>query len=671
MDLIYVNDSPIILASKRFNNIDYVTDASGKIYTFDGTDFVLVHTWAGHIIRSFFENQGKLYGVGHDVFDKLIKLENGVWSEVNIPLTRRITYPIEFNGKVNFIINESVAGEYNTAMYEYNNEVLTLVKRFYDRHINGVCIYNDKLHYLYTIYRGCGIINFDVNYTETNILALGNNDSYDDVGSLFVAFNQLQFLGMTRTTVYSFSQALSIKELQYEIIGNIGFNGKVYSLSDNYTEIITFDQAFNKTSEYIAGAGKTISTLFSFESNILYVNIAQGDMSLDTPMKLYKFVIAEDPVEPGETVYPCKLSRNPIVVQANTEHGALDSFKFELFVKENTELIVTLDGSPDQDGVMLFQVEQLLDKVLSYDLPDPAQIKACPNLLKEFTFLKKETYGDVATVIESEEKFYVQKGGLSYLDFPGNTFFTSNRKKFLTWQPDKKFVSPEQPEWLFYNTLNNDFDNLYRHCKIYYTDGSYSFATPELKGSAQNKILSIPVGLINMANLDAGKMVYKYTVWVSKSDDPNSDTGKSEERTFVIDYDYYENDRLFIFQNSLGAFETIRCVGRAEQSIEVSSQTGAGSVPANYIGQTPKYLNINSSYRDIMKVSTGNMNKVWRNHFAHEFLFSENRFEFINGKFVPIVLATDKIIFNKDSEYLTGLTFEYMYAFDNYAYSII
>jgi hypothetical protein len=94
-------------------------------------------------------------------------------------------------------------------------------------------------------------------------------------------------------------------------------------------------------------------------------------------------------------------------------------------------------------------------------------------------------------------------------------------------------------------------------------------------------------------------------------------------------------------------------------------------VPANYIGQTPKYLNINSSYRDIMKVSTGNMNKVWRNHFAHEFLFSENRFEFINGKFVPIVLATDKIIFNKDSEYLTGLTFEYMYAFDNYAYSII
>src|SRR5699024_1526775 len=155
---------------------------------------------------------------------------------------------------------------------------------------------------------------------------------------------------------------------------------------------------------------------------------------------------------------------------------------------------------------------------------------------------------------------------------------------FLTWQPNNKRVTPDQQEYLYYLTTNQAYTTLYMHGQATFSDGTTADIPSKSIIGATDKLCIIPVGYgqLGLADLDATKTVKKYSICVNKSADPTALENRSEDRTYVLDHQYYKHTRYFLYQNSLGGFETLRCTGKFTDKIEVLQQEGQRVLPANY-----------------------------------------------------------------------------------------
>ena len=167
-------------------------------------------------------------------------------------------------------------------------------------------------------------------------------------------------------------------------------------------------------------------------------------------------------------------------------------------------------------------------------------------------------------------KTKIMRGGLSrmmlaYLESisqqPADYFFSN--KKFLSWIPNNIPVHPHQPIRLFF--YNKEGSPATLKSKVYFTDGTNQTITYNTNPAL---LLECSVGGMDLRlqNIDINKVVDKYTVWVEA-------TGwKSEEKTFIMDHSYYENNDLFFFRNSLGFFETFWSHGYRDESLRVERE---------------------------------------------------------------------------------------------------
>jgi hypothetical protein len=371
------------------------------------------------------------------------------------------------------------------------------------------------------------------------------------------------------------------------------------------------------------------------------------------------------------------LSKNPIAVQLITANYQQPNFRFEVDIRVKNDVgndystLCTLKCFPDTSGYAVFDARQILATCLSPDFPafNQAAISTCVNIIKSWKPVIKELWGDPPTVrsLSDPTPNQVLMGGLSFVDFPGNNILEQN--KFLTWQPNNKIVSKDQQEFLYYNTIGKSLLNIRVHINAHFSDGSESIQHLSRPLSSEG-ILIIPSGYsqLQLETLFPGKTIEKYTIWLNESDDPASQSKRSEERTYQVDFDYYKQVRYFIYQNSFGSIETLRCTGNISRDNQFDKLTGKRILSAEYSPADMQYFDFDVKNRPVIKCNTGQLYRAWKDHLQ-EFYQSGFIYEIVGNRFIPVVLVSDKLKLSDLLDNTHADEFEYRYAHENNAYS--
>lgn len=164
--------------------------------------------------------------------------------------------------------------------------------------------------------------------------------------------------------------------------------------------------------------------------------------------------------------------------------------------------------------------------------------------------------------------FYVLSGGVAAGAIDTQLFLKSN---FLTWQPQTRRVSYHEPQWLLYVAL--------QACSVKVT-GYFAEVDPvtvTLKELAELTQYSLDLNYGRIRGLFDKQPTY-YDVWVEAG---------GERLSFVQRYVLREDDAdttdCFVFENSLGGFDTIRFTGDRKEVAEAESRN------AVFDGDTGEY----------------------------------------------------------------------------------
>jgi hypothetical protein len=305
----------------------------------------------------------------------------------------------------------------------------------------------------------------------------------------------------------------------------------------------------------------------------------------------------------------------------------------------------------------------------------------CTNINKRWFVKLTEVYGtnpvgNIYTRVPSSptQFFRAIKGGLNHQDErAGYGYYTDvveayfkNEAQFLTWRYARRTVSPNQPEWLYLLHTDNAAE-VYVKCKVYYTDGTDLTYTAHavLSGPFENHIWRYPIGYsqINIAAQDPTKTVKKWDIYL-ENDQANQITGSI---TYMLDLPYH-NERFFLYENSLGGWDTLRAIGAHKSGVEVNAKEFSTILPYQFSADSFEATgNYNTSYSEIFEASTGALKSKKELLQLKDFLISEH-IRIVDPlantiTTLPVVIERDSFDLVEDDNHAYYLNFKYRHAF--------
>ena len=153
--------------------------------------------------------------------------------------------------------------------------------------------------------------------------------------------------------------------------------------------------------------------------------------------------------------------------------------------------------------------------------------------------------------------FYVLPGGVAAQSIDTPLFLKSN---FLTWQPQTRRVSYHEPQWLRYVAIHVCTAKV----KGYFASGDP--VTVTLKEMTAGRLYCLDMNYGRIRGLFEKQPVY-YDVWVE------SDDGRlSFVQRYVLREEDSDSADYFVFENSLGGYDTIRFTGDRKEVGESESR---------------------------------------------------------------------------------------------------
>ncbi|MCA8830190.1 SprB repeat-containing protein [Hymenobacter pini] len=232
----------------------------------------------------------------------------------------------------------------------------------------------------------------------------------------------------------------------------------------------------------------------------------------------------------------------------------------------------------DRDGRTVFEVQELLEPFVDCQFPAvagglvPDIVQARRNFCRFYLSYQERVDGELSAGITSELSYLVH-GGLSFEEAARGTWFNGFQdvqKPFLTWEPLRKRVTREQPEWL-YLLVPADTTSVVRQVRVYLSDGSSpAFALGRYDDVRRHEVYILPC---SFAALDLGRFelsavrVLRWEVWASDQDG----SPVSEVRTYELDGRYQHTPRYFLYGNSLGGVNTLPAFGRSD--VQLATKT--------------------------------------------------------------------------------------------------
>ena len=351
----------------------------------------------------------------------------------------------------------------------------------------------------------------------------------------------------------------------------------------------------------------------------------------------------------------------------------------------------------DYDGNVTFNFSEYLTTLMNNHLVpyftfpfDPANLlKRFPEYVMPFYAGFAERYDGTIKKVHFDTLRYAVPGGLNRetiiaYNTLGTSFFDveDNQKAFLTWAPDFKQSSPAVPEKLFFYLGAAPSYGIARIAyTVYFTDGTHATgALPEIEVQPNDVVeLSIGYSALNLDTTYPTQTVSSWSVWFQGAEGTAIEETPvytffdvSEKRTFVLDPAYYENERIFIFQNSFGkAWDVVRFTGKgyADIALEFLSATNENTSEVTfYNAPSVKFA---ASELQKLRVNSGWVTKEMKDYFR-ELLLSKEVYELIDDQIFPVIITTDKSKEHLvDDQYLYNLEIEYDRAYRDFFFQNI
>lgn len=231
---------------------------------------------------------------------------------------------------------------------------------------------------------------------------------------------------------------------------------------------------------------------------------------------------------------------------------------------------VDASGNEDKIGASvsrsaIFKIQGLLNKYLApkFTYPENSDTLVInrPEMVVRFRIKYKESWVTIAGVqgesawVTGAESFYAVKGGvpnelLAIYNTAQTTWWNEMvlNKQFCTWQPKEKRTYPGAVEKLYWIPRRTATESL----RIVWTgvDGTTGTIIRSHSAVAYRmiEICNSPALVENLA----GKPVASFNVYLN---------GQSEERIFTVSRRYFERADNFLYDNSLGCFDSLTAVG--------------------------------------------------------------------------------------------------------------
>ncbi|MFZ4569749.1 MAG: hypothetical protein ACOYM0_01310 [Bacteroidales bacterium] len=270
---------------------------------------------------------------------------------------------------------------------------------------------------------------------------------------------------------------------------------------------------------------------------------------------------------------------------------------------------------------------------------------------------------------------YAIPGGLNREDLVANNlagtdFFglTSTKERFLTWSPDARYTDKLAKESLFFAFQPPVGYTQYRlKMTIWDSDGANETTSnlTDLVNITPWTVVEFTTGYAELG-LSAllGGDVAKWKVFLVNENGITI----SDEITYELDPIYHENTRYFRFKNSWGVYDSLRCTGNFELSLEHEYET------ATYISEDPETV-YNSPLKiiatreaQLFKANSGHLLRDWR-EYLRDFERSFDIYEYADGRLYPVNITSKKSNLAKDGEYNYFLAFEYERAYRDFFFS--
>ncbi|MES2590914.1 MAG: hypothetical protein V4608_03430 [Bacteroidota bacterium] len=332
----------------------------------------------------------------------------------------------------------------------------------------------------------------------------------------------------------------------------------------------------------------------------------------------------------------------------------------------------TQELDPDEFNMCGFDLSKMVNSKLEYQLPSYNEVTPQRNTqtMKRFYTRYAEKYGSPVTIKKVYETAPIEalKAGFNFLQFQLSYSQIDNHyianKLFLTRQPRAKKISAIQREYLHWISPDTTTANVVLAVKIYKDDGTTatSYGTPVSSGPKEMRRFASGYDqrVASLFPLVLFSTVIKYEVWV----EGNWGSGyvvASEVFTFICDKDYYRDERYFLFTNSDGGIDTFRATG-----LKVETTQLEGDV-LNINSRSPvtgEYVEANIQSKSTVVQNSGHLNRE-QNKWLDDMFLAEQKWEVIDGGFVPITFLTKEKPFDESQNKPFSFEFEYFYSFDN------
>lgn len=379
------------------------------------------------------------------------------------------------------------------------------------------------------------------------------------------------------------------------------------------------------------------------------------------------------------------MSRNPIVVivdpaQLAPNESRVDlRYYLELHVQksfQNSQFITLplqeasekpVPANSTSSPGAYFEIQTRIDDELRATPPvfgDKA-ISICPDLTRQFYHTATRYNGNTLINSESTTTMWAIRAqmALRHYSMYKDVFFTQvigPTGKFLTWQPDAKMVRVDQPERLYFLTnFTPTPTRLSLRVRVCYTDNTFAtFTAMSVSNVTPMTVYCLPVGFDELNLASRPKTVMWYEVWVC-----NENTEViSETRTYRVDRTIVESVKYIIFQNSLGGYDTLRCIGSSSQTVSVQRQMLERFTDYDYLPTSSEVLINSVTGERQITVNVGNWLNAEYREYLEELILSEDFYIVDGEEFIPLAPNFSQILTDSVTEWPINRTFSFTYS---------
>ena len=407
------------------------------------------------------------------------------------------------------------------------------------------------------------------------------------------------------------------------------------------------------------------------------ISVSDNYLYLDAREHLETHVISFSREWPPGYPPGSSVSGDPQIVRAFFRIG------LQLLVKVDDEWVQAgEDRLPvDENGVAAFDIHKLFaDYVYPlFTFPEASDqlIILRDSHCREYRIRYYETWGldETITKLTESGSFYILSSGISRLqEAIYNRKNSSYWEKltynqwFLTWQPKTKLVTRYQVEKLYY-LLQQPVEQLILCVSYWLKSGEGNHREPfaAIDEPEAKKVYEFCVtpNTLQVPGYDSEHLDY-YQVWL----EDGLMNRISEVRTFRMDHRYHEEQRHFLFRNSLGGYDTLRVTGDQEDNLEFDRVSVSKILQADFTEQDHQLTTGSASETRIHKANTGFKTRA-EVAWIRDFFLSKQVYQVMgNGlKLVPVIITNTQAFQRRDREDLFAIEFEYRRAFQSEYYT--